>query len=161
MNTEIVKDANNKQLHVTREFAAPVEKVWKAWTEPELLDKWWAPRPWRTETKTMDFSEGGAWLYSMVGPEGERHWCRADYKSITPGSEYSAVDAFCDENGTPSGMAPSMSWHLRFSSTATGTRVDITITFEKEEDLEAIVKMGFKEGFTMAHGNLDELLAQL
>ncbi len=45
--TIISKDLANKKLHITRHFTAPIEKVWKAWTESELLDKWWAPRPWK------------------------------------------------------------------------------------------------------------------
>ena len=65
--TTISKDAANKKLIVVREFDAPLEEVWKAWTEKDLLDQWWAPKPWKAKTKTMDFREGGIWLYSMVG----------------------------------------------------------------------------------------------
>ncbi|WP_217451974.1 SRPBCC family protein [Mucilaginibacter humi] len=49
--TKIEKDANNRQLNITREFSAPVEKVWKARTSAEQLDKWWAPRPRKAVTK--------------------------------------------------------------------------------------------------------------
>ena len=77
--TTITKDVANKKLIVVREFDAPPEEVWKAWTEKELLDIWWAPKPWRAQTKTMDFREGGAWLYSMVGPDGTESYCRVDY----------------------------------------------------------------------------------
>lgn len=59
--TEIVKDLANKSLVITRDFSAPVAKVWKAWTESKLLDQWWAPKPWKTETKSMDFRNGGYW----------------------------------------------------------------------------------------------------
>ncbi len=52
-----------------------------------------------------------------------------------------------------------MRWKADFFSTATGTRVEVEITFASEADLETIIKMGFKEGFTAAHSNLDELLA--
>ncbi|MFD2144274.1 SRPBCC domain-containing protein [Mucilaginibacter antarcticus] len=67
--TEITEDLANKKLNVTRTFNAPIDQVWKAWTDDTLLDKWWAPRPWKAETKSMNFTEGGTWLYSMVGPE--------------------------------------------------------------------------------------------
>src|SRR5687768_8096768 len=92
-------DKENKKIKVEREFDAPVARVWAAWTEQELLDQWWAPKPWKARTKTMDFREGGYWLYAMVGPEGEEHWARADYKSISPLRSFSAADSFCDENG--------------------------------------------------------------
>lgn len=78
------KDVANKKLTVVREFDAPLEKVWKAWTESELLDQWWAPKPWKAITQSMDFREGGKWLYYMLGPDGSRHYCRADYKTIVP-----------------------------------------------------------------------------
>ena len=65
-------DKENNRVNVEREFAAPVGKVWAAWTQQELLDQWWAPRPWKARTKSMDFREGGTWLYAMVGPRGRR-----------------------------------------------------------------------------------------
>ena len=72
----------NKTIHIKREFNADLELVWKAWTTAELLDRWWGPKPWKVETKTMDFREGGFWLYAMVSPEGEKHWSKANYISI-------------------------------------------------------------------------------
>lgn len=71
--TTISKDAANKKLIVVREVDAPLEDVWKAWTDSNILDQWWAPKPWRAKTKTMDFREGGMWLYSMVGPDALSH----------------------------------------------------------------------------------------
>ncbi|MFN5417545.1 MAG: SRPBCC domain-containing protein, partial [Flavobacteriia bacterium] len=53
----------NNTVMVKREFAANLELVWEAWTNPEILDLWWAPKPYKTETKSMDFREGGRWLY--------------------------------------------------------------------------------------------------
>src|SRR5262245_15792478 len=97
MKTTYQKDMANNKMNVTREFAAPVPQVWKAWTEPDLLDQWWAPKPWKAETKKMDFREGGNWLYSMVGPDGTRHWARVDYKKIIVQKFFSGKDAFADE----------------------------------------------------------------
>lgn len=150
-----------KQLHVKREFKAPVELVWRAWTEPKFLDQWWAPKPWKTETKHMDFREGGYWLYCMNGPEGEKHFARANYSSITIKSNYKATDAFCDEEGNENSDIPSMSWDVNFIAEAGKTVVSIAITYPSNEAMHEIVKMGFKEGFAMAHDNLDELLEAL
>ena len=157
--TVITKESANK-LKVVREFEGSLEDVWDAWTKPELLDQWWAPNPWRTKTKSMDFREGGTWLYSMDGPEGERHWCKVNYEKINPKKFFSGDDAFCDENGNPSDLAPSMHWEVAFNAEGNHTKVIVNITFASEEDLEKIVEMGFKEGFTAAHGNLDEFLAR-
>ncbi|WP_339606666.1 SRPBCC domain-containing protein [uncultured Roseivirga sp.] len=158
--TEIRKDSVNKKLHITRQFQAPKEMVWKAWTTAELLDQWWAPRPYETVTKSLDFKEGGFWLYHMLSPEGDKHWCRLDYLTIVPQDYYTAIDAFCDEEGTPNTDIPQMTWKNTFTSENNETKVTVEISFEREEDMEKIIEMGMKEGFSAALENLDELLAK-
>ncbi|RYD58632.1 MAG: SRPBCC domain-containing protein [Sphingobacteriales bacterium] len=158
--TAITKDAANKKMIVTRKFDAPVENVWRAWTEASLLDQWWAPRPWKAETKSMNFSVGGQWLYCMAGPAGEKHWACIDYEQIVENDHFIGIDAFCDEQGNKSSDMPPMHWRVSFSPDSNSTQVRVDITFETEADMDKIIEMGFKEGFTMAHGNLDELLAK-
>lgn len=149
-------DKDKKTIHVTREFAANVDLVWKAWTTPEILDKWWAPKPFVTKTKFMDFREGGHWLYAMVGPDNETHWCRADYEKINPLKNYSGLDAFCNENGTINSDLPRTLWSVSFDQTGDTTTVNIVNTFNDVADIEKIIQMGFKEGFSMALANLDQ-----
>lgn len=150
-------DKENKKITVEREFAAPVDKVWDAWTQSEILDQWWAPKPWKARTKTMEFRDGGYWLYAMVGPEGEEHWARADFSNITEQESYTATDAFCDESGTINDTLPQAVWRNSFTAQNNHTVVFIEITYEKLEDLEGILQMGFQEGFTAGLENLDEL----
>ncbi|CAA9527162.1 MAG: Ligand-binding SRPBCC domain protein family [uncultured Segetibacter sp.] len=156
--TTITKDAPNKKLIVVREFDAPLEEIWKAWTDKDILDKWWAPKPYKSKTKTMDFREGGVWIYSMVGPDGTASYTRADFKTIVENKSYTGDDAFCDENGNITNNYPGMHWKCEFSATDTGTKVEVEITFASEADMHKIIEMGFEVGFTAAHGNLDELL---
>jgi uncharacterized protein YndB with AHSA1/START domain len=156
--TQVTKDVAKKKIVVVRDFDASLEKVWRAWTEKELLDQWWAPRPWRAETKSMDFREGGAWLYSMVGPEGERHWCRMDYKTIREHKSFTVLNGFSDEKGVMSKDFPVMDWKTEFIKAGDFTTVRTEIHFDTEADMNKILEMGFQEGFTMALGNLDELL---
>jgi len=158
--TEISKDLRNNKVYVVREFDASLEEVWRAWTESELLDLWWAPKPWKARTKHMDFREGGHWLYVMEGPKGEKSWCRNDYKSIVTHESITAVDAFCDENGVISTDFPQMYWDNEFLATDSGSKVVVEIKFDSAADLQKVVQMGFEEGFTAALGNLDELLAR-
>jgi uncharacterized protein YndB with AHSA1/START domain len=158
--TLISKDLSIKTLRVTRGFNAPVEKVWKAWTESSLLDKWWAPRPWQAVTKSMDFQPGGFWLYCMAGPNGEKAWCRVGFKTITPEESFTVDNSFCDDEGNIDKNFPVMHWLCEFSATDTGTKVEVTITFDADADIEKILTMGFEAGFTMALGNLDELLEE-
>lgn len=151
---------SNNTIEVKRTFAADLSSVWQAWTNPELLDQWWAPKPYKTETKSMNFTNGGTWLYSMVSPEGARHWCKADYTTITPLESYNALDAFCDENGNIDTSFARSLWKNTFRATGDTTLVEIVIQYDSLENIEKIIALGFKEGFTMAMGNLDEIFAQ-
>src|SRR5690606_6083676 len=112
------------------------------------------------KTKHMDFREGGYWLYAMMGPDGEIHWSRADYREINPMEQFLAVDGFCDEQGVMNPEMPSNAWDNRFESTDDDTTiVHVELTFETLEDLEQIIDMGFKEGFTAGLENLDDYIA--
>ena len=153
-------DRNNKKIKVNRKFAAPVSEVWAAWTESHLLDRWWAPKPWTAKTKSMEFREGGHWLYAMMGPDGTTHWSRADFSTIEPLKMFSALDAFSDENGKINKSFPTSIWTNRFSGEAETTSVAIEIVFEQLKDLEKMLEMGFREGFAGGLNNLDELLAK-
>jgi len=151
----------NKTIHVIREFNADLETVWKAWTTAELLDQWWGPKPWHIETKTMHFREGGYWLYAMVSPESEKHWCKVDYISIVAEKSFIAKDGFCDENGTMNPAFPQNLWESNFYAKGNKVQVDIQFTFDSLTDLEQTIAMNFKDGFTIGLQQLDELLLTL
>jgi uncharacterized protein YndB with AHSA1/START domain len=153
-------DQENKRILVTREFNGPLSTVWAAWTQAELLDQWWAPKPWKARTLSMNFTVGGAWRYSMNGPEGEVHWARADFSAITPQKEFKGLDSFTDKDGNINEEFPKAKWHVSFSEKGETTIVSIVITYDKVEDLNKYIEMGFKEGFTLAMENLDDLLEE-
>lgn len=153
-----IVDKSNKAVNVEREFKASQDKVWSAWTEAEFLDRWWAPRPWQSRTKSMEFKVGGRRLYAMVGPEGEEHWSLADYKSITPKDEFKFLDAFCDAEGNINTDFARSDWTVSFKSKNDITTVLVNIKHQNLEDLQKIIEMGFKEGFTMTLDYLDEIL---
>lgn len=158
---EFTVNKEEKSINVIREFNAGKELVWQTWTNPELLDKWWAPKPYHIETKILELNVGGMWLYAMVSPQDEKMWCKANYKAIEPNKMLSWMDAFCDENGNENDIKPPSLWISNFTENGGITTVNITIKQDSLEDIEMLIKMGFKEGFTMALANLDELLPQL
>lgn len=151
-------DKKNNTVNVKREFAADLNLVWSAWTDPKILDLWWAPKPYQTKTKSMDFRVGGSWLYAMVSPQGETHWCRADYKTIDTLKSFSGLDAFCDEQGNINMEFPRALWTNTFIENKDTTTVNIVAKYDSLADLEKIIQLGFKEGFTMALGNLDQYI---
>lgn len=95
----------------------------------------------------------------MKGPEGDRHYCFFDYTEVRPEHYYAGKDGFCDEAGNINLDMPRSRWENRFNDHDGGTMVSIVIRFDTAEDVENIVQMGFKEGFTMGLKQLDELLA--
>lgn len=149
-----------KKMIIVRSFDAPLEKVWEAWTKSEILDQWWAPRPYRAVTKTMDFKPGGYWLYAMTSPQDEITWCVENFRTIEPKESITNATSFCDENRNITTDFPTMYWKKEFSGTGDVTTVNVEINFDREEDLKTIVEMGFKEGFTMGLSNLDEYLSK-
>jgi len=151
-------DKANNKIYVEREFAASVDLVWESWTNPEILDLWWAPRPWKTVTKSMNFVPGGRWFYYMSGPTGERHYSFADYEEIETQVRYTGTDGFCDENQLINTEMPQTKWEVAFNEAHGNTKVNITLSFKTLEDLEGIITMGFKEGFLSAMENLDEFI---
>ncbi len=158
---DFVINKEAKTIHVVREFNAAKNLVWNCWTQAEFLDQWWAPRPFQNQTISMNFSVGGNWHYAMISPEGQKHYCKAYYNRIQPTDMYAYHDAFCDEKGADNPAMPSMNWEISFTGKEATTVVNILLQFETEAALENIIKMGFKEGFTMGLGNLDELLEKL
>lgn len=156
---EFLVDKPTKTILVGREFAAERPFVWAAFTQSELLDQWWAPQPWKTQTKRMDFREGGRWQYAMVGPEGEKQWSSFQYTSIQPPEYFIAHSAFTDADGQINPELPQSDWTATFMDKGMLTRVEVRITYEDLTHLEADLRTGFQEGFTETLTRLDERLA--
>lgn len=160
-------DKAAKTVYITREFDADLSAVWDAFTKQEILDQWWAPKPLISKTKYMDFRAGGRRFYAMANPDGtEIAWQIFDYTSITPKSNFKCLSVFADKDETP--HLPGANWDLSFSEHPDsnrdgpdgyrGTTVSITIYFESLEELEKMIEMGFKEGFTVTLTELTNLL---
>ncbi|HLX92675.1 MAG TPA: SRPBCC domain-containing protein [Puia sp.] len=152
------KDTNT--IHITREFAADLDLVWDAFTKAEMLDQWLAPKPWRTQTKEMDFREGGRWLYAMVSPENVSHWSLVEFIKIEDKSFFSGRNTFSDENGKSISSGFSLTSNT-FKATGETTTVYVEKKFDSLSTLEMMVAKGFKEGMAMAMSNLDEYLLTL
>ena len=154
-------DRDARAIRVSRRFAAPQAMVWSAWTEADLLERWWGHAPYPAETKEMDFREGGRWLYAMVGPDGAvGRYSRTAFLSITPRSEFRTHTAFCDAEGVVAPDWPGSNWQVRFTPEDDETRVDIEIRYTDLSILETIIDLGFREGFTRGLQQLADLLAE-
>ena len=154
--TEFVIDLENKKVTITKEFDAPLENVWRAWTESDLLDQWWAPKPFFAKTKFMDFKVGGRRFYAMVSPEGQEHWSIQKYTSISPKTNFKMYNTFADKDENP--QLPGSDWDINFSEQNGTTKVYIIIINESIDRMKKMIEMGFEAGLTATLGTLDELL---
>ena len=153
-------DKTAKTVVIKREFDADLSLVWDAFTKQEILDQWWAPKPWSSKTKFMDFKVGGRRFYAMVSPEGqEQRWAIQRYTSISPKTNFKMFNAFADKDENPE--LPGSDWDFTFSEQNGTTTVRITIYNESLARMEKMIEMGFREGFTMTLNYLESLLTTL
>lgn len=156
---EFIVDKSTKTVSIKRDFAAELSLVWDAFTKKEILDQWWAPKPWESRSKIMDFKVGGKRFYAMVSPEGAEHWSLQTYKSITPKTNFKMTNTFADKDENPE--LPASDWDFNFSEENGHTKVRIKIYNDSLERMEQMIEKGFQGGFTMTLNYLDELLTQL
>jgi uncharacterized protein YndB with AHSA1/START domain len=122
MATEI---KNKNELTITRVFDASRENVWKAWTAPEDLKKWWGPKYFTSPFSKIDLRVGGKYLSCMRGPDGKDYWSTGVYREIVPLERLVATDSFADEKGN---VVPASQYGM------TGDfplELLVTVTFEK------------------------------
>jgi len=160
MNTtslfDFAVDKSTKTVNISMEFDADRSMVWDAFTKPEILDQWYAPKPYQSKTKHMDFKVGGRRFYAMVGPDGQEKWAIQTYKSISPKTNFKFFNVFADENENP--QLPGSDWDLNFNETNGRTTVNISIYNESLERMERLMD-GFREGMRATYENLKEVLA--
>ena len=152
-------DKSKNTVFVIKEFAAELSLVWDAFTKQEILDQWWAPKPYESKTKVMEFKVGGRRFYAMVGPEGQEMWQLQQYTSITPKTNFKFLSVFADKDENP--HLPGSNWDLNFNEENGITKVSVSIYNESLERMEKMIEMGFKEGFTMTLNELTNVLITL
>jgi uncharacterized protein YndB with AHSA1/START domain len=143
---------------ISHRYNAPIDTLWNAYLQTEILEKWWAPEPYKAIVISNDFRVGGRLHYYMLSPEGERHYCIAEYLSVEDKKSYEVLDAFCDEKAVINPALPRMKWFNDFNHRDGVTTVTNTIVYEKPEDMEKLLEMGFEEGYRMGLNQLFTLL---
>jgi uncharacterized protein YndB with AHSA1/START domain len=156
--TGITRDLDNKTLTFERRFNAPRSRVWKSYTDADILDLWWAPRPWKCETIAMGFRVGGYWHYAMNGPEGEQHFGRMDYHEIEAENHFVAVDVFADAAGAASPDLPKQTFKTSFIDEGATTLVIVVVDYTSSEDMQKVIDMGIEQGITQAQDQLEGIV---
>jgi len=156
-------DKTTNTVFITREFAAEISLVWDAFTKPEILDQWGAPKPWITQTISMDFNVGGRRFYKMISPEGQEFFSVQDFTSISPKTNFNYISGLSDKDQNINPGFYGAENNLDFSE-ANGpdsyrvTTFRMAIKYKDLATLEMMANDRFKEGFTMTLNILEELL---
>lgn len=155
-------------LVITRIFDAQRELVWKAWTEPERVKRWWGPKDFTAPFIKIDLRVGGEYLYCMRSPEGKDYWSTGVYREIVPLTQIVSTDSFADEkeNVVPAtyyGM--SGDWPLELLITVTFEEYDgktkLTLKHSGIAGISATDHDNMQQGWNESFDRLAEYLAKV
>jgi uncharacterized protein YndB with AHSA1/START domain len=150
---------SDRELVLTRLIDAPPAKVFRAWTDPELLKQWFAPLPYTTPVAELDVRPGGANFIVMRGPDGKDLPNRGVYLEVVENERLVVTDAYT-KAWEPS-EKPFMTLILTFENVGGKTRYTARVRHWSVADREAHEKMGFHEGWGQCTDQLAALVAKL
>lgn len=150
----------DRELVLSMTLDAPRDKLWRCWTEPELLVQWFTPKPWSTVRADLDVRPGGSSMVVMRSPDGEEFPNPGVYLEVVPGEKLVMTDAYTSA-WEPSG-APFMTAIVTFEDDGEGrTKYVARARHWTAEAREKHEKMGFHDGWTQAARQLEELARSL
>lgn len=151
--------SQSHELTIARLIDAPREALFRAWTEPELLKRWFTPRPWTTPVVETDVRPGGSLYFLMRGPEGQEFPSRGVYLEVAKNERLVSTDAYT-RAWVPSDK-PFMTTILTFEEEAGRTRYTARVRHWSAADRQTHVNMGFDQGWGKATDQLEALVASL
>lgn len=150
---------DDRELVLSRLIDAPRDKVWRCWTEPDLLKLWFVPKPWTISAVDVDVRPGGRGNITMRDPDGNDHPNPGIYLEVVPNEKLVFTDAFT-EGWRPSAK-PFFVGVLTFADEGGKTRYVARARHWTIEDRDAHEKMGFHEGWGQCADQLEELARTL
>jgi uncharacterized protein YndB with AHSA1/START domain len=147
------------ELVLDRLLDAPREKIWRCWTEPQLLKQWFVPKPWTIAAVDVDVRPGGTSNITMRDPDGNEYPNAGVYLEVVPNEKLVFTDAFT-EAWVPS-QKPFFTGVLTFADEGGKTRYVARARHWTAEDREQHEKMGFHEGWGQCADQLEELARAL
>ena len=146
---------NVQELIFTRKFAAPAAKVFRAWTDPDQLVRWWGPRNFSLTIKAMEVTVGGIWEYILHGPDGVDYPNRAIFEEVEPPVRL----VFFNSGGHVSDRHLTCRMVVTFEEKEGRTLVTLRMQFDTADALERAAARGAEEGGRESFDRLAEWLA--
>jgi uncharacterized protein YndB with AHSA1/START domain len=153
-DTQKLEAVGDREIRVERTFDAPRDRVFAAYTDPELIPRWWGPRRYTTRVVEMDVRTGGSWHFAHEADGEESHGFRGSYREVTPPERI--VQTF-EWLGMPGYISVETA---EFEDLGDKTRVVTTSTFHFTEDRDGMLASGMEGGLTETYDRLDEVLAE-
>ena len=153
----VTETVGERELRLTRLIDAPPEAVWRCWTDPELLKRWFAPLPYTTREAELDLRPGGVSRIVMQAPDGTLAPNQGVFLEVTPNELLVFTDAYTGD-WTPRQGRPFMTVVLTFEAEAGGTRYTARVLHWTREDRAAHETMGFHEGWAICTEQLAALV---
>jgi len=159
-----------EEVVITRSFDAPIDQVWRAWTDVEALKQWWGPKGFDMFAATLDLKPDGMFHYGMRSPDGKEMWGKFVYREVTPMTKLVFVNSFSDEKGGTTPNPWMATWPLEILNNLTLEEKDgkTTVTIKggpinaSAEQMAMFEqgKAGMEQGFEGTWSKLDEYLAK-
>jgi uncharacterized protein YndB with AHSA1/START domain len=150
------------QILITREFDAPRHLVYKAWTTPELVARWWTARRGSAKSMEIDLRVGGRWRYAMETPDGQEVAFHGTYREIVPNERVVSTEVYEGAPVPPEELEASATLNtITFAEEDGRTQVTMLIQCPSPEVREAIVASGMEEGLQDALDLLEEVAQEL
>ncbi len=159
--TSVTKDADALTMTVVADFDAPLRRLWDAYLDPRLLERFWGPPTYPAVFTRHDGFTGGRSEYAMTGPDGDVARGFWEWLSVDELAGFEVRDGFANPDGSPNEQMPAMRMVFAFEATPRGSRVTTTTYFASVEELETLLGMGMEQGMSEAMGQIDAVLADL
>jgi uncharacterized protein YndB with AHSA1/START domain len=159
--TNVEKDLDQLTITIVAEFAAPLRRLWDAYTDPRQIERFWGPPSYPARFFRHDAVTGGRSVYSMTGPEGDVHYGCWDWTATDAPHSFDVIDRFANEAGEPNTDAPAIRMNFAFEETDAGSRQKTTSRFDSVEQMQELLDMGMLEGTREAMAQIDQVLADL
>lgn len=153
----------DRTIVITRTFAAPRELVWKVWTDPKHVEKWWGPRGFSTTVRQLDLRPGGKSDYVMKGADGAEYPVGGTFREVVPFERIVSTDEFLEGFEVPGVDLPrGIVATIEFADDGPNrTRLTITLTHPTQEDKAKHEAMGVVGGWLSSLDCLDEYAGHL
>jgi uncharacterized protein YndB with AHSA1/START domain len=159
--TAVHKDPERLTMTLTAEFEATPERVWRLWSDPRQLERWWGPPTYPATFTSHDLAVGSRVEYHMTGPGGDQPRGYWDIVEADPPRRLVFQDGFANDDGTPNDAFPRTEGRVTIEAIDGGrTRMSIESLFSSTEAMQQLVAMGMEQGLTEAVGQIDAILAE-